>query len=67
MNIRLVKWEGFCGAIALTYFVEKSLRFTLTALWKKDISRILAILFPKINECTCDKMLKAYAQMDVYS
>ena len=30
MGIKLVKQEHFCGAIALTYFVEKLLRFTLT-------------------------------------
>ena len=29
-SIRLVKQEDFCGAIGLTYFVEKLLRFTLT-------------------------------------
>ena len=29
-SIRLAKQEDFCRAIALTYFVEKLLRFTLT-------------------------------------
>ena len=29
-SIRLVKQEDFCGAIALTYFAKKLLRFTLT-------------------------------------
>ena len=28
--IRLLKQEDFCGAIALSYFVEKLLKFTLT-------------------------------------
>ena len=48
--IRLLKQEDFCGAITLTYFVE-NWRY----LRNEDISKVLVILFPKINQFTGDK------------
>ena len=48
--IRLLKQEDVCGAITLTCFVE-NWRY----LRNVDISKVLVILFPKINQFTGDK------------
>ena len=48
--IKLLKQEDFCGAITLAYFVENC-RY----LRKEDISKVLEILFAKVNKFICDK------------
>ena len=52
--IRLLKQTSkyFCGVIALNYFVENCLDFTLQYLRNASISKVLVILFPKINQFT---------------
>ena len=51
-----MKQEDFCGAIAPTYFVGGYLT-------NEDISRVLVIFFPKINQFTCDNIFMTFAQM----
>ena len=64
--IRLLKQEDFCGAIALTYFVEKCLDLLQRYLKNEDISKVLVVLFTKINQLTCDKRFIVFTQMGVY-
>ena len=47
-EVRLLKQEDFCGAIAITYFVENCLDLPSQNLRIEDFSKILVILFPKI-------------------
>ena len=63
--IRLLKQEDFCGAIALTYFVENCLDLPLQYLRNEGISNVLVIFFPKINHFTCDKRFTTFAQMGI--
>ena len=65
-SINLVKQEDFCRAIAFTYFVENCLDLPLRYLRNEDISKVLVILFPKINQFTCGKMFTTFAQMGIY-
>ena len=62
--IRLLKQEDFYWAITLTYFVENC-RY----LRNEDISKVLVILFPKINQFAYDKRFmwqKRFAEMGIY-
>ena len=61
--IRLLKQEDFWVAIALFYFAENCLDLPQRYLRNEDISKVLAMLFPKINQFTCDKMFITFAQM----
>ena len=61
-----MKQEDFCGAIALTYFVENCFELPYRYLRNKDISKVLVFCFPKINQFTCDKMFITFAQMSIY-
>ena len=61
-----MKQEDFCGAITLTYFVEKYLDLSYRYLRNEDMSKVLLFWFPKINQFTCDKMFIAFAQMNIY-
>ena len=58
-----MKQEEFCGTIALYW---KLLTFTLTVFkkWRDFLGK--AIFFPEINQFTCDKMFRTFAQMDAY-
>ena len=64
--IRLLKQEDFCGTIALTYFVENCLDLPRQYLRNEDISKVLVILFPNINQFTCQKRCITFAQMGIY-
>ena len=64
-GIRLLKQGHICGAIARTYFVENSLDLPQRYLRNEDISKVLVILFPKINQFTCDKKFITFAQMGI--
>ena len=61
-----MKQEDFCGAMAQTYFVENYLDLPYQCLRNEDISKVLVILFPKINQFTCDKTFLTFAQMGLY-
>ena len=61
-----MKHEDICGAIALTYFVEKCLELPQQYLRNEEISKVLVILFPIINQYTCDKRFITFAQMGIY-
>ena len=61
-----MKHEGICGAIAPTYFVEKCLEFPQQYLRKEEISKVLVVLFPIINQYICDKRFITFAQMGTY-
>ena len=62
-SIRLMKQEDFCVAIALAYFVENCLDLLYRYLRKEDVSNLLVIFFPKINQFTCDKMFITFTEM----
>ena len=58
-----MKQEDFFVAIAFTFFVENCLDLTQWYLRNVDISKVLVIFFPKINQFTCDKIFITFAQM----
>ena len=64
--IILLKQDDFCGAIALTYFVQNSLDLAQQYLRNEDISKVLVNLLPKINQFTCDKRFTFFVQMGLY-
>ena len=64
--IILLKEEDFCGAIALTYFVENSLDLPQQYLRNEVISKGLVNLLPKVNQFTCDKRFTFFLQMGLY-
>ena len=64
--LTLLKQEDFCGAIALSYFLENCLDLLELYLRNEDISKVLVILFPKINQFTCDKRFITSPQVGVY-
>ena len=65
--IRLLKQEDFCRSIALTHFVKNCLDLPSQYLRNEDISRVLIILFQKINPFTCDKRFITFAQIEYIS
>ena len=58
-NVRLVNQEDFCGAIPPTYFVEN-------CLGNENISKVLVILFPIVNQFTCHKTFLTFTQTGIY-
>ena len=64
--IILLIQKDFCGAIALTYFVENCLDLPQQYLRNEDISKVLVILFRKINTFSCDKRFITFVQMGLY-
>ena len=50
-----MKQEDFCGAMALTYLVENCIDLSYWYLRNKDISKVLVILFLKVNQFTYKK------------
>ena len=57
-SIKFVKQEDFCGAIALTLFVENCLNLSNF----HETFQVLTIFLPKINQFTCHKMFVIFAQ-----
>ena len=49
--------------IALTYFIEN---LPQQYLRNEEISKVLVILLPKINQFTCEKMFITFVQMGLY-
>ena len=64
--IILLKQEDFCGAIALTCFVENCSDLPPQYLRNEDISKVFVNLLPKITQFTCDKKFTFFVQMDLY-
>ena len=58
-----MKQEDFFVAIAFTFFVENCLDLPQWYSRNVDISKVLVIFFPKINQFTCDKIFITFAQM----